>query len=52
MENNQRITVSLAPQIREKLDQLCAEKGVKRPAIISMAIDSMWKEVNQERGEK
>lgn len=43
-----RITVSLAPATIEKLDQLCAEKGVKRPAIISFAIDKLWKEEKAE----
>ena len=39
-----RITVSLAPATIEKLDELCKEKGVKRPAVISFAIDKLWKE--------
>jgi len=39
-----KITVLLAPGIMEKLDKICSEKGVKRPAAISFAIEKMWKE--------
>lgn len=44
MAEVKKISVALAPSTMEKLDALCAEKGVKRPAIISFAIDKLWKE--------
>ena len=44
MEKAVRVTVALSPVVMEKLDQMCTEKGVKRPAIISFAIDKLWKE--------
>lgn len=44
MEKGVRVTVALSPVVMEKLDQMCADKGVKRPAIISFAIDKLWKE--------
>ena len=48
MAEQARITISLAPGTIEKLDALCAEKGVKRPAVISFAIDKLWKEEHTE----
>lgn len=39
-----KITIGLAPSTMEKLDEICAAKGVKRPAVISFAIDKLWKE--------
>lgn len=44
MAEGKKITVLLAPGIMEKLDRICAEKGVKRPAAISVAIERLWKE--------
>lgn len=44
MVDSKKITVGLSPVIMEKLDQLCTEKGLKRPAVISIAIDKLWKE--------
>lgn len=44
MAETKKITVGLAPVTMEKLDQLCQQKGVKRPAVISIAIDKLWKE--------
>lgn len=47
MENNQtkvRLSVTLAPKTLEKLDILCREKGVNRPAIVAIALDKYWKE--------
>lgn len=44
MADGTKITVKLAPGIMEKLDRICAEKGVKRPAAISVAIEKLWKE--------
>ena len=44
MADGTRITVKLSSVIMEKLDRICAEKGVKRPAAISFAIEKFWKE--------
>lgn len=44
MEKGVRITVALSPGIMDKLDKICAEKGVKRPSAISVAIEKLWKE--------
>ena len=44
MADGKKITVLLAPGIMEKLDRICSEKGVKRPAAISFAIERLWKE--------
>ena len=48
MADVKKITIALTPGTMEKLDQLCAEKGVKRPAVISFAIDKLWKEEKTE----
>lgn len=48
MAEGTRITITLAPGTIEKLDALCEGKGVKRPAIISIAIDKLWKEEHTE----
>ena len=39
-----RITVGLSPVVMDNLDRLCEEKGLKRPALLSIAIDKLWKE--------
>jgi len=44
MEKSVRVGLTLSPRTVEKLDQICAEKGVKRPAAVSFAIDMLWKE--------
>lgn len=44
MADTRKITVGLSPGIMDKLDKICAEKGVKRPAAISVAIERLWKE--------
>ena len=44
-----RITIALAEGTMDKLDELCEEKGVKRPAIISFAIDKLWKEEHADK---
>lgn len=44
MEKSVRIGLTLSPRTVEKLDRICAEKGVKRPAAVSFAIDKLWKE--------
>ena len=44
MSDSVRITVALTPGIMEKLDKMCAEKGIKRPSALSIAIEKLWKE--------
>lgn len=44
MEKPTRVTVGLSPGILDKLDRICSEKGLKRPAAISIAIEKLWKE--------
>lgn len=44
MAELKKITVTLSPVVMEKLDKMCEEKGIKRPAVISIALDKMWKE--------
>ena len=43
-ETGKRIQVTLAQNILEKLDALCEEKGMRRSALISLALDKYWKE--------
>lgn len=43
-ETKVRVSLTLTPKTVEKLDYLCREKGVSRPAIISIALDKYWKE--------
>lgn len=47
-----RITVGLSPVVLEKLDRLCEEKGLRRPALLSIAIDKLWKEEHPDEKEK
>lgn len=44
VETGKRIQVTLAQNVLEKLDALCAEKGMKRSAVLSLALDKFWKE--------
>ena len=47
MENQQtkvRISVTIAPNMLEKLDEMCRAMGMNRPSVIAMAIDRLWKE--------
>lgn len=39
-----RVNITLTPKNLEKLDFLCREKGVNRPAIVALALDKYWKE--------
>lgn len=50
MEKSVRVGLTLSPGTVEKLDKICSEKGVKRPAVVSFAIDLLWKE--EHAGEK
>ena len=49
MGNSVRVGLTLSPETLEKLDQLCKEKGVKRPAVVSFAIDLLWKEEHADK---
>lgn len=49
METRVRVQLTLAPNVREKLDELCREKGMMRPALVSMLIDKYWKEEHPDR---
>lgn len=44
MTDSTKIQITLSSLNMEKLTQLCTEKGVKRSAIISMAIDKFFRE--------
>lgn len=44
MPETKRITIALADSTLDKLDRYCADKGIKRPAAVSIAIDKLWKE--------
>lgn len=50
MPETKRITIALVDTTLEKLDRFCEDKGIKRPAAISIAIDKLWKE--DKAGEK
>lgn len=49
MENGVRIQVTLAKNTIEKLDKVCAEKGMRRSAVISLALDKLWKEEGSDK---
>lgn len=44
MEKGTRFQVTLSQKVAEKLNQYCEEKGLKRSAVITMALDKLWKE--------
>ena len=44
MEKGVRMQITLATEIAEKLDLYCKKKGVRRSAVISFALDELWKE--------
>lgn len=43
-ETKVRVNLTIAPKMLEKLDILCREKGLNRPAMMAIAIDKLWKE--------
>lgn len=49
METRVRINLTITPGMLEKLDTLCREKGVMRPALVAMAIDKLWKEEHPDK---
>lgn len=44
MDKPIRVTLGLSSGVMEKLDRICADKGLRRPAAVSIAIDKLWKE--------
>lgn len=44
MVDSKKIQITLSDTAMEKLERLCEEKGVKRSAIIAMAIDKFYRE--------
>lgn len=44
MENGKRVQVTLAQNVVEKLEAYCREKGMKRSAVITLALNNLWKE--------
>lgn len=50
MADSTKIQITLSGTAMEKLTKLCDEKGVKRSAIIAMAIDRLFKEEESREG--
>lgn len=44
----ERITITLAASVMRRLDELCMDKGLQRPAVISEAINKYYKEERPE----
>lgn len=44
MENGKRIQITLAQNVVDKLEAYCLEKGMKRSAVITLALNNLWKE--------
>lgn len=44
MPTNVRLQVMISPKTLEKLQILSNEKGVSKAALVSLAIDKLWKE--------
>lgn len=49
MENAVRISITLNPKVLEKLEKTCAEKGVRRSAIIAIALDQYFRKEEREQ---
>ena len=49
METRVRINLTVAPNMLEKLDQMCREKGMMRPALVALALDKLWKEEHSDK---
>lgn len=49
MENGVRIQITLAKNVLERLDKVCAEKGMRRSAVIALALDKLWKEETSDK---
>lgn len=50
MADSKKVQITLSDTAMEKLEQLCKEKGVKRSAIIAMAIDKFYREEKNNEG--
>lgn len=44
MEKGIRMQITLAPVVAEKLDLYCKNKGVKRSAVLALALDKFLRE--------
>lgn len=44
MASGYKVQAVLSDVTMERLDELCAEKGLKRAAIITLGIEKLWKE--------
>ncbi len=44
MANGYKVQAVLSDVTMERLDKLCAEKGLKRAAVITLGIEKLWKE--------
>lgn len=44
MADSTKIQITLSETIMQKLKKMCEDKGVKRSAIIALAIDKLYKE--------
>lgn len=49
MVNGTRIQVTVGPKVLEKLDKTCEEKGVRRSAIVSLALDEYLRKEEREQ---
>lgn len=44
MEKGVRMTITLASAVAERLDLYCKNKGVKRSAVLALALDKLLRE--------
>lgn len=51
MEKGERFQVTLSQNVSKKLKDYCEEKGMKRSAVITMALDKFWKEVEADKSQ-
>ena len=52
-ENGSKVQITLSATAMEKLMELCDDKGVKRSAIIALALDKLYKlEKGESNGSK
>jgi len=49
MADTTKISLGLSHVVLERLDSLCREKGLKRPAVVTEAINKLWKEENSDK---
>ena len=48
-DERSRVQITLPPAVLDKLDDLCAEQGLKRSALIALLITERWKEENSDK---